>query len=480
MRTIHSRLQVTLAVAVLATLGFAAPANAEAQRKPNILFILIDDLGWADVGCYGQKFNETTNIDRLRSQGMKFTSAYAACPVCSPTRASILTGKYPATLNLTDFIPGHLRPWAKLTVPQFNQRLPSEEVTLAEALKSAGYASASLGKWHLGGRDSYPKQHGFDKEFVTSGGHFGFRIYPPTEERREGEYLADRLTDEAIAFIEKNRDGPFFLYLAHYAVHIPLQAPKELIEKYEKKSGPAGRPNNPIYAAMVESADRSVGRLMKKLDDLGLADDTVVIFFSDNGGLIKRFDEKGPVVTSNAPLRAEKGTLYEGGIRVPLIVRWPGVVKPGSVCDVPVTSVDFYPTILQIAGVAGDPKHKVDGESLMPLLEQSGGLKRDAIYWHYPHYHHCAPCGAVRSDALKLIEYYEDGRHELYNLADDIGEQRNLADAQPKDAERLAKKLADWRRSVGAKMPTPNPNFKPAKAGEWGKRRRPAKKKQRK
>jgi len=438
---------------------------AEAENRPNFVFILMDDLGWADVGCYGSAFYETPNIDRLARQGMRFTDAYAACPVCSPTRASILTGKYPATVDLTDFIPGHWRPYAKLVVPKFTQQLPSEEITIAEALKGAGHVSACIGKWHLGGASSGPDKQGFD--FVVS-------AVPNQSDKQAGG-----LTDKALEFIERSKDQPFFLYLCHHTVHIPLEARKELIDKYTAKLKPGQAfpaQANPVYAAMVETMDESVGRVMARLDELKLADRTVFIFFSDNGGLHKIYTGVGQFVTSNAPLRGEKGTLYEGGIRVPFVVRWPGVATPGTVCSVPVSSVDLYPTMLAMAGVQGDPKHVPDGESLAPLLRQTGGLKRDAIFWHYPHYHHCAPCGAVRQGDLKLIENYEDGALELYNLKDDLGEKSNLAAKMPERAAELRKRLDDWRKAVGAQMPTPNPDHDPARAGEWG-RRAPAPKK---
>ncbi len=440
--------------------AFGAAAGGE---KPNFVFILVDDMGWADLTCYGSTFYETPNIDKLAGEGMRFTDAYAACPVCSPTRGSILTGRYPARLHLTDFIPGHLRPWAKLTVPEFNQQLPLEEVTIAEALQPAGYVSACIGKWHLGGPEFNPDKQGFAHTVMQA---------PNNNDKRVGA-----LTDEAVGFMEANKDRPFFLYLAHHTVHIPLEARQELIDKYEAKAQGAKAQGHPTYAAMIETLDESIAQLVKTLDELKIADRTVVIFFSDNGGLIQRYDGEGSIVTSNAPLRSEKGTLYEGGIRDPLIVRWPGVVSPGSVCDVPVTSVDFYPTMLEMAAAEGDAEHVIDGESIVPVLRQTGGLERDAIYWHYPHYHHTAPCAAVRDGKYKLIEFYEDGALELYDLEEDIGEQDNLAAKMPRKAAELRAKLDDWRRAANAQMPTLNPSYDPARAHVWGRRRRkPAKK----
>ncbi|NIA13942.1 MAG: sulfatase-like hydrolase/transferase [Nitrospiraceae bacterium] len=445
-------------------------AQTDTKRPPNIVFILIDDLGWADVGCYGNTFNETPHIDALAKQGVRFTSAYAACPVCSPTRASILSGQYPARIGITDFIPGHYRPYAQLEVPVNRQQyMPLETVTIAEALKTAGYTTGMFGKWHLGGMEYFPDKQGFDAMLVTGGRHFKFDTHPDIE-LDEDAYLAETLTEYAEAFIEANQDKSFFLYLSHYAVHIPLEARQALIEKYEAKKKPATGVNNPIYAAMVEHVDDSVGQIMTKLRELDLEENTMVVFMSDNGGLYRRFDEAGPAVTSNAPLRDEKGTLYEGGIREPLIVRWPGVVDAATTCDEPVTSVDFYPTFLDVSGAAQPHAHILDGVSLVPLLKGGKRLKRKNIYWHYPHYHHSTPAGAVRAGDWKLIEFFEDGRLELYNLRDDIGETRNLAAEQPKRAEKLRKRLAAWRDSLDAAMPVPNPNHDPARATEWGRR----------
>src|SRR5579864_3841904 len=453
-------------------LGGAAMAAAQNPRPLNFVFFLIDDMGWTDLGCYGSKSYDTPNIDRLATEGMRFTNAYAACPVCSPTRASILTGKYPARLHLTDWIPGRKQwPTAKLLTPPFRHELPLEEITLAEALKSAGYASASIGKWHLGGDGYSPTDQGFDRNVGgTARGspvsYFGPFDLPGLRGGPEGEYLTDRLSTEAEKFIEENKEKPFFLYLPEFAVHLPLQGKKDLVAKYEAKLKSSETQNNPIYAAMVDSVDQGVGRLLQKLDDLRIADRTVVILTSDNGGLRYEGRQTKPV-TSNAPLRAGKGHLYEGGMREPLIVRWPGVVQPESVCDDPMISVDYFPTILEMAG-RGKPKHAVDGVSIMPLLTQKGRLKRDAIYWHYPHYSNQGgpPAGAVRKGDYKLIEFYEDGRLELFNLKDDIGERRNLASSEPKKAAELHAMLKRWRESVKAVMPFANPNYDAAKADQ--------------
>jgi arylsulfatase A len=455
---------------VLLGLSTASAATTIEAHKPNIIVILVDDLGWADLGCCGSTFYETPNIDRLARRGMRFTDAYAACPVCSPSRAAILTGKYPARLHLTDWLPGRAdRPSQKLLRPVIRQQLPPEEVTLAEALQPAGYVSASIGKWHLGAEPFWPEHQGFDLNVGGTqtgsppGGYFRFRT-PSLAARSDREYLTDRLTEEAVRFIQRHPDRPFFLYLAHYAVHIPLQAKPGGLAKYRAKPSGDSPQDNPIYAAMIEGVDEGVGKLLRALDDLEIADRTVVIFTSDNGGLSVREGPNTPA-TSNAPLRAGKGYLYEGGIRVPLIVAWPGVTRPGSICEVPVSGQDLYPTILALAGVSPASGQVTDGESLVPLLEGEGALRRDALFWHYPHYSNQGgrPGGAVRRGDLKLIEWYEDGRAELYDLERDLGERRDLATEQPEEVARLRRMLAEWRESVGAQMPRPNPDFEPTK-----------------
>ena len=453
---------------------FAAKSS---ERQPNFVFFLIDDMGFKDLGCYGSSFYETPNIDKLAKEGMRFTDAYAACPVCSPTRASIMTGKYPARLNLTDYLVGRRR--GKLIPPEYIHQMPLEEVTIAEALKQAGYTTCFIGKWHLGGKPYWPEHQGFD---INIGGtqsgmprnYFWpqWRNNPPIE-GRAGEYLTDRLTDEALKFLEAKKDKPFLLYLSHYAVHIPLQAKKDMIEKYKAKAAkqPAKEPrflpegsskarqvqDHPVYAGMVESVDESVGRVMGKLEELGVADNTVVIFMSDNGGL----STAEGLPTSNLPLRAGKGWLYEGGIREPMIIKWPGVVKPDSVCSVPVTSTDFYPTMLDMADLPLNPEQHIDGVSLVPLLKGNQKPERKAIFWHYPHYGNQggSPGGAVRAGDYKLIEFYEDNRAELYNLKEDIGEKKNLADKMSDKAAKLRKMLRTWRKGVNAKMPSPNPDY---------------------
>ena len=453
---------MTCAKSLIAGLAVTLSAAASADSRPNIVFILADDLGWVDLGCYGSTFYETPNIDRLAAAGMRFTDAYAACPVCSPTRASILTGKYPARLDLTEFIPGNFYPHERLLPGKHMLHLVLEEVTLAESLESVGYATAHIGKWHLGREERHrPEHQGF--EYVVDGSAGSPRSYfspyrnPHLTDGPVGEYLTDRQTDEAIRFIERqDRDRPFFLYLAYNAVHTPVQGKQAYIDKYREKMKTDTSQIDPIYAAMVHSLDDGVGRLMDKLDALNIADRTIVIFFSDNGGYTR--------YTRNTPLRAGKGQLYEGGIREPLIVRWPGVVKPGSTCDTPVTSVDFYPSLLEIAGA---PKRnlQLDGVSLVSLWKSSTRpLDRRAIYWHYPHYYDALdsrPCAAVRSGSYKLIEFYEGPRVELYDLAKDPGESHDLAMHMPDKTAALGRMLHAWQKSVDAQMPKPNPDYDP-------------------
>ncbi len=448
----------------LAALVSGTPSPV-AARPPNLIFILVDDLGWTDLGYQGSTFYETPNIDRLAREGMRFTQAYAACTVCSPTRAALLTGKYPARLHITDWITGHVRPHAKLRPPDWRMYLPHEERTIAEALRAAGYATASIGKWHLGGPEFYPQTHGFD---VNIGGfekgsppsYFAPYKIPTLADGPKGEFLTERLTDEAIRFIETHRDRPFFLYLPHYAVHTPLMARSNVIARYSAKADPNHPQHHPVYAAMVESVDQSVGRILRTLETLRLAEHTVIFFSSDNGGLVLR------EVTSNLPLRAGKGSPYEGGVRVPLLVKWPGVTRPGSMCDTPVITPDFYPTMLQIAGLKPEAGQVLDGVSLVGLLRGGRTLQREALYWHYPHYHPggATPYGAIREGDWRLVEFYEDNHVELYNLREDIGERHDLAGRFPKVARRLRDRLHAWRERVGAQMPLPNPDYDPARA----------------
>ena len=472
---------MSFGAAALATGGFAGAAGRKAAKNLNFVFILVDDLGWRDLGCFGSTFYETPNVDRLASQGMRFTNAYAACPVCSPTRASIMTGKYPARLDLTDFLKGGRK--GKLIPAKYRDEMPLEEVTIAEALKAAGYGTFFAGKWHLGKEGFWPEDQGFDvnKGGIDRGGPYGGKRYfspygnPRLPDGPDGEHLPDRLATETCKFIDANKDKPFLAYLAFYSVHTPLISRQDLRKKYEQKAkavvhdGPRFIPegkrkarqvqDHAVYGGMVEAMDLAVGKVLKQLDKLGLTENTAVFFMSDNGGLST--SEGSP--TSNVPLRAGKGWLYEGGIREPMIVRLPGVVKAGAVSDAVVTSTDFYPTMLDLAGLKPKPRQHIDGRSFVDVLKQTGSGERGAVYWHYPHYGNQggSPGGAIRLGDWKLIEFYEDNRVELYNLKKDIGEKNDLAAKMPQKARQLRDMLHAWRKEVDAKMPTPNPNYKP-------------------
>ncbi|NLS94127.1 MAG: sulfatase [Planctomycetaceae bacterium] len=426
----------------------ALPAGE--TERPNIVFVLADDLGYMDLGCHGSKYYNTPNLDQFAAQAMGFTDAHSA-PVCAPTRAALMTGKSPARLHMT---------CVRLPGVHLVRTLPLSEYTIAELLRDQGYRTAIFGKWQLSKPAKGQLQdYGFQKCVGVSGGtrsHFFPYRLPGLEHGSEGEALADRLTAEACKFMEENKSGPFFVYLSHYAVHTPLQADPKLQRKYEAKP-PVGGQNNPVYGAMVEGLDRSVGQLLHKIGELGREERTVVIFTSDNGGLDHFFG--GVHVTSNLPLRGEKGMVYEGGVRVPLMIRWPGVTRAGTVCAVPVAVEDYYSTIAEIAGAAIPPEVAscLEGRSIAPLL-RGEEVKRDGpIYWHYPHYHDRFPpdpAGAIREGDWKLIEFFQDGRLELYNLAADIGESDSLASQMPDKARDLQRKLAAWREKVGAEMPS--------------------------
>ena len=529
---------LALAIALWTALPIAAegPAKAaesrrptlrQAQDLPNIIFFLVDDLGWADLACYGSSFYETPHIDALAKEGVRFTDAYAACHVCSPSRASILTGKYPARLKLTDWLPGRREfPFQRLKNAPIHPALPLNEVTLAESLKRHGYRTGHYGKWHLGEAPAGPLQQGFDiqvpkkwyKGWPKAGYHFPFKF--EGFNGKKGDYLTDRLTDEALRFIDDNRDKPFFLYLSHFAVHDPIQGRPDLVKKYERKrsklppdrkpfaleGNPDSRasfsrsqldkminkdaysehrilPNqmvktkqrqdNPQFAAMVGSVDESLGRIIAKLKALDLQKNTIIIFTSDNGGMsAANFGNPERVVaptkldaaysTSNLPLRGAKGWLYEGGIRVPLIVKWPGKGKAGSVIGEPVIGPDYYPTILDMVGVSRLPGQHADGRSLAPLFHGEATLDRDAIYWHFPHYSNHgmqSPGGAIRSGKYKLLEYFENGTVQLFDLDTDPGEHNDLAKTHPETANQLLKKLHQWQKDVGAGRMKPNPGF---------------------
>ena len=448
-------------------------------KRPNIVLILVDDLGWADVGCFGSTYYETPNIDRLAKEGMKFTDGYAACAVCSPTRAAVMTGRYPARLGVTDWIRSRFQGGKipadkknpteyvggknrKLLCPPNALWMELDEITIAEALKPAGYTSCHIGKWHLGADEWYPDRQGFD--YNIGGCDFGqppnyFDPYsrkgqgdiPTLPPRKQGEYLTDREADEAAKFITDHADKPFFLYMAHYAVHTPIQAKDDVTEKYKAKQ--ATQQKNAKYAAMVESVDDAVGQILDSLEKTHVADNTMIIFTSDNGGLVP--------VTSNLPLRSGKGYPYEGGIREPLIVRWPGVVKASTECSVPVTSVDYFPTVCEAAGVKLPDDRPIDGVSIVPLLKQNGSIKRDAIFWHFPHYRggNVPPYSIIRAGDWKLIKRYDGKEFELFNLKDDLSEKKDLADKMPDKVKQLDTQLQKWLKKTNAKMPIPNPDY---------------------
>jgi len=446
-----------------------------------VLFILVDDLGWKDLGCYGSSFHETPNIDRLAASSLRFTQAYSANPVCSPTRAAIMTGKHPSRLNITDWIPGQDPRDRPLLGPQDLDHLPLEETTLAEALKAHGYQTFFAGKWHLGDTGYLPEDQGFD---LNLGGHHrgsppgGYYVpyqNPKLPDGPEGEYLTDRLTQEAIQYMQTHKDGPFFVFLSYYTVHTPIQPNREYIEHYRQKrlqladtlpqQVPEGegltvtRQVNAEYASMVHAMDVNVGRLMNSLQRLGIQEHTLVIFTSDNGGLSTLEKNRPPAPTSVRPLRGGKGWCYEGGIRVPLIISMPGA-EPG-IREEAVASYDFYPTVLEWAGLPLMPAQHQDGLSLMPLLRGADSLQREALFWHYPHYHGSAwtPGAAIRMGDWKLVEFYDPARTELFHLSQDPGEERNVATEYPEKAAALRQALLKMQAETGSRFPTKNPDW---------------------
>jgi arylsulfatase A-like enzyme len=465
-------------------------STSRAAERPNVVFFLVDDLGWTDLGCFGSSFYDTPHVDALAKSGMRFTNAYAACPVCSPTRASILTGRYPSRTGITDYInagggnqPQKWRRNTRLLPASYKDRMAHREVTLAEALSESGYATFFAGKWHLGPESHWPRSHGFDvnRGGITRGGPYGGKKYfspygnPRLKDGPPGEHLPARLAAETVQFIEANRKQPFLAYLSFYSVHTPLIARADLREKYRVRrkaldakavAGEFSRKEHlrrvrtlqahAVYAGMVEAMDAAVGTVLAGLKRLGLEKNTVVFFMSDNGGLST--SEGHP--TSNLPLRGGKGWIFEGGIREPMIVRWPGVTTAGSVCDQVVTSTDFYPTILEISGLKSRPDQHRDGMSFVKLLE-GGQRDRGPILWHYPHYGNQggAPAGAVREGRWKLIEWYEEGRVELFDLESDIGESRDLAKVEPDRTRVMQAMLHRMLKETGAVMPVRNPRF---------------------
>ncbi len=445
---------------------------AAADRPPNIVLIVADDLGWTDTTVYGSEYYETPHIDSLARDGMLFTQAYGS-PNCAPTRAALMSGRYAPRTGIYTVASGArgLEKFRKMVPVENRTELPLEEVTVAEALQAAGYRTGHIGKWHLGGDGHLPTDQGFDVNIAgyesgspPKGGYTSPYHCPHLEDGPEGEYLTDRLSREAAGFIEANRERPFFLYMCFYSVHTPIEGRPDLVAKWKKKPVSGGH-NNPEYAAMINSLDDGVGRILEALDDGGLAENTLVIFYSDNGGVggYRRAGVEMREITDNAPLRGGKGMLYEGGVRVPLIVRYPGVVEPGSVSEAPVINVDFYPTLVEIAG-ASLPDRELDGASFFGLLRGEEAPNRPPLYWHFPGYlqgrqdvgaWRTTPASAIREGDYKLIEFFESGQAELYNLRSDISEERNLADVEPGKRDELWRKLKRWRAAVGARLPTP-------------------------
>ena len=489
---------VGIGIITIAPLATILHMNKQEKPKPNVIFILLDDFGYTDLGCYGSKFYETPNIDRLSRQGIRFTDAYAACPVSSPTRASIMTGRYPVKTGITDWIPGRQATSSgskedKFIALPFKQQLDLSEVTIAEVLRQNGYSTMISGKWHLGLEPKYwPENQGFDvnkggysagapNKSDNSNGYFSPYGNPRLEDGPVGEYLTDRQTDEAIKFIERSKEKPFFVYLSYYAVHNPMQGKEQLIRKFTEKADSMGLTrmqeftrekqwirksmsdnykeriiqSNPVYAAMIYSVDENIGRLLKKLNELKLDENTIIIFTSDNGGLST--SEGSP--TCNSPLRAGKGWLYEGGIRVPLIIKYPGLHKTIAKVNTPVSSIDFFPTIIEMTG-SDQVKTAVDGVSIVPLLKNIK-IKDRPLFWHYPHYSNqgVEPGSAVRLGKYKLIDNFEKGRQELYDLEKDISESNDISETNPSETRELFNLLNDWRKNSKAKMMKPNPDW---------------------
>ena len=458
-------------------LCFTLISHSLAAAQPNIVFIFIDDMGWKDLGCYGSDFVETPRIDQLAAEGVRFTDFYAAGAVCSPTRCAVQSGQNQARIGITDFIPGHWRPFERVITPRPTMALPLDIVTVAEALKTSGYATGYIGKWHLGNGAQYqPDRQGYDFSAVIGGPHLPgtFRVQgrpdliPPPE-----QYRTDYEADLSIKFIQQHQDRPFFLMLSPYAVHIPLAAMSEKVEKYKQKASRLNRQlPHPVYAAMIEHCDEMVGRIVDAIDAAQLTEKTMIVFTSDNGGLYRRYDYRehaDDTVADLSPLKGEKGSLHEGGVRVPLIVKYPPLTAPGTLCAEPAISYDFYPTFVDLAGGTLPQNQTIDGLSLKPLLAQpTAQLPRTALHWHYPHYHHDRPASSIRERDWKLIEYLDGtGDVELYHLSQDIGETTNLASEKAGRAADLKKKLHSWRHDVLARMPLPNPAYDPKRAAEW-------------
>ncbi len=471
-----NKTRVVYQLAIVLALYFM-PANYLCADNPNIILVFIDDMGWKDVGCYGNDFIETPNIDQLAADGIRFTDFYAAGAVCSPTRCALQSGQNQARIGITSHIPGHWRPFERVITPLTTMALPLDTITVAEALKVFGYSTGYVGKWHLGqGAQFQPDRQGYDFSAVIAGPHLPgkYRVLSPGVQKPTAkQYRTDFEADLCIDFVKQNKDRPFFLMLSPYAVHIPLGAMSDKVDKYTKKAVETKRQlPHPVYAAMVEHCDDMVGRIVKAVDEAGLTQNTMIVFTSDNGGLYRRYDYRPEVddnVSSLAPLKGEKGSLHEGGVRVPLIVKYPPIVKPGTVSSEPAISYDFYPTFVDLVNQELPEGQTIDGQSLMPILADSKAtLERKALHWHFPHYHHDRPASSIRERDWKLIEYLDGtGDLELYHLAKDLGETTNLASERPGRAAGLQKKLQQWREGVIARMPIANPHYDEKRAGEW-------------
>lgn len=477
----------TVFLAAAITLVGREPQAAQpgsTDSKPNIVLFLADDLGWTGLKCFGSDFYETPHLDRMAAEGTRFTAAYAACTVCSPTRASIMTGMYPARLKLTDFIAGQNRPFARLKIPDWTKRLESRHLTIAERLSRAGYRTAHVGKWHLSARrrpgddaeeadGTEPTDQGFDVSYQRPVGTRGYFLPESITSQSGSRYLTDYLTDRACEFIDEGNGEPFFLYFAYHVPHTPIQGRQDLVDYFAAKVKAGATHNNPTYAAMVSSLDSSVGRVVERLEANGYLDDTMIVFISDNGGLTQRYG-KHDGFTENLPLRRGKGSAYEGGVRVPMIVRYPKIGTAGTRCDEPVMTIDLFPTFSELAGLPSPSESDLDGRSLLPLLENVDSEFDRNLYWHYPHYHAGGdgPYSAIRSGDYRLIEFHEDDRVELYNLEADLSEGNDLSQQHPQIRDRLRNQLHRWRETVGAQMPTPNPNYQPERAEEVGRAER--------
>ncbi len=447
------------------------------QQRPNMVFIYVDDMGWADLSCYNNTYHESPRIDAFAQQGVRYTNAYAPAPVCSPARAGVFSGQYPARLGVTDWIPGHWRPYEKkLAVVNRTQHLPLEVETFGEALRDAGYKTGYFGKWHLGDEEEYfVDKQGFDDVVMYQGGgtYYGLnKKFYPTQQIEDSVYLTDALTNYAVDFLERNQDSTFFLVISHFAVHLPLEVPDSLYNQFKDK--PHTMPvNNPWYAGMIKSLDNNIGRVLDKIDELNLADNTMIVFYSDNGGLHEPYRKeylkytRNQPVTSNKPLKGEKGNLYEGGIRVPMIVRWPGHTHANTVSDIPVSGIDLYPTFLEIAGVAKGNR-TLDGQSMIPTFDGTSTAQDRALFWHYPVFHHGEPASAMRKGNYKVIKNYITEEVEIYDLSTDLGESKNIADQDAELTAKLVKELDSHLSEVKAELPKDNPDFDPKRRHEWG------------